>query len=47
MTAKFMFSSKSNYLPYRSDFLKSINDVANILIVVAMESEEKALLAGI
>lgn len=34
------------YLPYESDFLTDIKDIKSLLIIVAMESEEVALLNG-
>jgi adenosylhomocysteine nucleosidase len=38
---------KHPYLKYRSTFLENISQVKNLLVIVAMESEEKALLSGI
>lgn len=34
------------YLPYKHNFLTDIHQVKNLLVIVAMESEEKALLDG-
>lgn len=38
---------KLPYLKYKSDFLKNMGQVKNLLIVVAMDSEEKALINGV
>lgn len=38
---------KPPYLKYKSDFLENMRQVKNLLIVVAMDSEEKALINGV
>jgi adenosylhomocysteine nucleosidase len=38
---------KFPYLKYKSDFLENMSEVKNLLIVVAMDSEEKALINGV
>ena len=35
-----------NFLPYKSDFLSDVTQIKCLLIVVAMESEENALIKG-
>lgn len=35
------------YLSYQSDFLQNIHDVHDLLIIAAMDAEEKALLKGV
>ena len=37
----------TQYLPYRHNFLKTIGDVRRLLVIVAMKSEEDALLGGL
>ncbi len=37
----------ARYRPYRSDFLSHLSEVKHWLVVVAMESEEEALIAGL